>query len=242
MSFNQASSIERYFLASRSTVYSALFALPLFLLYEAMAMMFRHEIDNIRNGADVLLKQIFALVGVYGLFNVSLVLLAGLLVIIWMNRQQIPRPIRGSYFLLMLGESVLYALGLGAVVSWIVQTILLATPSAINLQTQVIISLGAGIYEELVFRVLLVSGLYMVLHRVVRMGSTPAYVVSAVLAAFVFSAFHYIGAFGDPLTLPSFLFRFVAGLVLSGLYILRGYGITAYAHTIYDLFVTFRVI
>jgi membrane protease YdiL (CAAX protease family) len=63
-----------------------------------------------------------------------------------------------------------------------------------------------------------------------------------VLAALVFSGFHYVGALGDVWTWPSFLFRFIAGLVLSGLYITRGYGITAYAHALYDLLVTFKAL
>jgi membrane protease YdiL (CAAX protease family) len=58
----------------------------------------------------------------------------------------------------------------------------------------------------------------------------------------LFSAFHYIGPFGDPLQLPSFTFRFIAGLILTGLYLARGYGITAYTHSLYDLWLTFGVI
>ena len=52
------SPFQHYLLASRSTLYSALFALPLFALYEAAALLFRQDMANIRNGADVLLKQI----------------------------------------------------------------------------------------------------------------------------------------------------------------------------------------
>ena len=67
-------------------------------------------------------------------------------------------------------------------------------------------------------------------------------VITAVIGAAVFSAFHYIGPFGDPLQLPSFLFRCIAGLMLTGLYLGRGYGITAYTHSFYDLWITFGVI
>ena len=231
----------RYALSSRSVLYSALFALPLFLLYEAMALIFREEVDNIRNGADVLLKQLLGLVGVHGLINVSLVMLVGLLVVIGYNRNQVSGPIRFRYFALMFGESILYGLGLGMVVSWIVQMMLLATGTG-NLQTQIIISLGAGVYEELVFRVFLVSGLFLFLHRLLGFRNFSAYVISAVAAALIFSWFHYVGPLGDTWALHSFLYRFVAGLVLSGLYILRGYGITAYTHALYDLFVTFSAV
>jgi uncharacterized protein len=58
----------------------------------------------------------------------------------------------------------------------------------------------------------------------------------SILAALVFSAFHYVGPYGDPLRLGSFTFRFLAGLALSGLYVLRGFGVTAWTHALYNVF------
>jgi hypothetical protein len=59
--------------------------------------------------------------------------------------------------------------------------------------------------------------------------------IAVIASAFIFSGFHYIGPLGDPLTLPSFTYRFVAGLLLSGLYVTRGFGITAWTHALYDV-------
>ena len=58
------------------------------------------------------------------------------------------------------------------------------------------------------------------------------------VGALVFSAFHYIGPYGDPISLPSFTFRALAGLVFSAMYLLRGFGITAWTHALYDVFLT----
>jgi hypothetical protein len=58
--------------------------------------------------------------------------------------------------------------------------------------------------------------------------------------ALVFAAFHYIGPFGDPLDLYSFVFRTIAGLFFSALYLLRGFGITAWTHALYDVFLLLR--
>ena len=187
------------------------------------------------------MKQILGLLGIGGLLHVSMAMLAGLVIVIWINRHQAAGPIRWHYFPYMLGESLIYAVGLGMVISYIVQSILLG-PASMNLPAQIILSLGAGIYEELIFRVILVTALFWALHRLCRVSRVPAYALSAVLAALVFSGFHYVGALGDVWTWPSFLFRFIAGLVLSGLYITRGYGITAYAHALYDLLVTFKAL
>jgi membrane protease YdiL (CAAX protease family) len=104
------------------------------------------------------------------------------------------------------------------------------------------VSLGAGIYEEFVFRVLLLGALVFVLHRLLRLQPWLTYGMAAGLGAVVFAAFHYIGPFGDPLQLASFVFRVVAGLALTGLYYTRGYGITAYTHSLYDLWLTLELI
>ena len=73
------------------------------------------------------------------------------------------------------------------------------------------------------------------------LGSPLAAGVVATLAgALVFSAFHYIGPYGDRLELGSFAFRTVAGVLFSGLYLLRGFGIAAWTHALYDLMLVGR--
>ena len=59
---------------------------------------------------------------------------------------------------------------------------------------------------------------------------------AVVISALIFSAFHYIGPFGDLLDLQSFTFRMLSGLAFSGLFVLRGFGVTAWTHALYDSF------
>lgn len=101
--------------------------------------------------------------------------------------------------------------------------------------TQLMVSLGAGIYEELLFRVILVSALAFFAARILKLRTIPAGVFAVVVGAFIFSAFHYIGPYGDPLELQSFVYRMVGGLVFSAMYLLRGFGITAWTHALYDV-------
>ena len=68
-------------------------------------------------------------------------------------------------------------------------------------------------------------------------GQVPWLGVLLLIGAVVFSAMHYVGAYGDPFTVPSFTFRFLAGLFFSALFVLRGFGITAWAHALYDVMV-----
>jgi CAAX prenyl protease-like protein len=103
--------------------------------------------------------------------------------------------------------------------------------------TKVMLALGAGVYEELLFRVILVSGIAFIARRVLGWRPHVAAAVAVVLSAFVFAAFHYIGPYGDPLRLDSFVFRLIGGVVFSALYVMRGFGITAWTHALYDLMV-----
>jgi hypothetical protein len=102
------------------------------------------------------------------------------------------------------------------------------------------VSLGAGIYEELLFRVVVVSALAKL--AAVGFGWRPwvSGSFATVLGALIFSAFHYIGPLGDTLQLGSFVFRMVAGLLLSGLFLIRGFGIAAWTHALYDVFLALR--
>ena len=98
------------------------------------------------------------------------------------------------------------------------------------------LSLGAGLYEELLFRVVIVALLangFRLLFGVSRVWSG---VWATAIGAILFSAFHYVGPLGEPMRLESFVFRALAGLAFSGLYLTRGFGITAWTHALYDAF------
>ncbi|MGH7657079.1 MAG: CPBP family intramembrane glutamic endopeptidase, partial [Gemmatimonadales bacterium] len=212
-------------------------------------------ISGVRNGADVLLKSVFLMVGgrtgliVFGLLLVG----TGALFVIrdWKRAG----PPRGQLFLRMAAESVGYALVFG-LVAGMLTVLLLRGPGAFTsfvlsiqqegggvtmtqlpVPTQLMISLGAGLYEELLFRVLMVGSLAW-LGRYWGWSPLMAGVFATIVGALIFSAFHYIGPYGDVLQLSSFTFRAIAGVLFSALYLLRGFGITAWTHALYDVFLT----
>jgi hypothetical protein len=231
-----------YFQLSRSPHYSLVFAIPLLIAYEGFALFLNHsDLYGIRNSADVFLKLFLAYMGIHGFFGFGAAMVVALILLRILGERPRLASIRLGVLVWMLAESLVYSLIFGGVVSAITR-ILLAQPFPLSRSAQILVSLGAGIYEEFVFRVLLLAVLVFLLHRLLHLQQNIAYGVAAVIGAAVFSAFHYIGPFGDPLQLPSFLFRFIAGLMLTGLYLGRGYGITAYTHSFYDLWITFGVI
>jgi hypothetical protein len=241
--FSSISSPSSYWQVSRAPRYSLLFALPLLVFYQVLALLLAHGERSVRNGADVILQALFtAVAGAWGppLFMVCLIG-AGLWLVMRDMRAHGSR-LRGGVFAAMLGESIALALIFGFVVGSVTSGVLgmlqtLAVPGGrdIDWWTRLMVSLGAGIYEELLFRVLLVGALAAAARALLGWRPVTAGVAATFSGAAIFSAFHYIGPYGDRWQLYSFAFRMVAGLFFSGLYLARGFGITAWTHALYDV-------
>lgn len=235
-----------YWRETRAPRYSLLYALPLLLLYEVLAHLVSGD-SGIRNGADVLLKSLFVLLGgQHGLTLFAAVVLGTGLVLVARDWRKSGAPTAG-YFVGMFAESAVYAAFFGGITSALTGLLLngpralaIATGPSLGLPTELVVSLGAGIYEELLFRVVLVGLLAKL--ALVGFGWRPwvGGLFATVLGAVIFSAFHYIGPLGDTLELGSFTFRLVAGLLLSGLFLIRGFGIAAWTHALYDVFLVLR--
>jgi hypothetical protein len=117
--------------------------------------------------------------------------------------------------------------------------------------TGLVMSLGAGFYEELAFRVvlfglgakLLVSLLAREKMSLVENGPRLTFkgvcimVVWALVSAAIFSGVHYVGALGDSFQLGSFVFRFVLGLALTLIFVTRGFAAAVWTHALYDAWV-----
>ena len=245
-----------YWRAVRAHRYSLVFALPLLLLYELLAASLTDpRARGVRNGADVLLKAGFvAAAGPHGPTIFMALVVAVAVWLIWRDWRQSGPP-RPRLFVTMFLESACLALLLGIVVGTITARLLGlagleaglsavqgAAPAAgavprLDAATKLMLSLGAGLYEELLFRVLLVAALARGARLALGFSPAVAGALATVLGALIFSAFHYVGPYGDPLEIGSFTYRAVAGLAFSALYLTRGFGITAWTHALYDVWV-----
>lgn len=241
--------MQAYWRDSRAPRYSLLFALPLFLLYQVLvALEPRSPAGILRNGADVILQTLFErIAGARGplLFLACLLGVGGWLVV--RDLRANGRDFKVGILVLMVVESVLLALALGLFVSTLTSqlvrptALLVQLPVAdLTLRTRVMLSLGAGLYEELLFRVLLVGTIAWAGRRLLGWRPLVAGAWAVVLGALLFSLFHYIGPYGDPFELYSFVFRAIAGLVFSAMFLARGFGITAWTHALYDAFLLLR--
>lgn len=228
---------KNYFKQSRSPFYSFIFILPLFLIYEfGIYLISSGDLPTIRNSADVMLRKILTHFGVQGLYGMALLFFIGVIITFILNKGKFKDlQIKSNYFLISLFESILWALVLYIILSQ--GQLLLTTGSAKLFMQQLVLSIGAGIFEEFVFRVLLVSGLALIVGIFIKKQNIYKMTVSIIIAAAIFSIFHFFGEYADVPIIGIFFIRFIAGIILGYIYILRGFGIAAYSHSFYNIIV-----
>ena len=115
------------------------------------------------------------------------------------------------------------------------EQILLSILNRNIIHEQFYLSIGAGIWEEFLFRVLIIGAIIYLLKYIIGRKYVFSVIMAIFCSAFLFSLFHYIGQYGDIFTFKSFYLRTFAGIILGTLYVFRGFGITVYTHIFYDM-------
>ncbi len=231
--------------------------LPVFLAYHAGVVFLK-----IQNATDLVTPELVALAegnrSVYLLITASIgVVFAG--VFAWLGRGE---AFRTSKFVQVIAEGILYAVIMRIAGSYVVTKLFAASlsgpasPGASFLDDKrlsgAITSLGAGFYEELTFRVLLfgLGGKLLVslfakqdFQAMKQHGPRLSLRAALILllwmfcAAAIFSGVHYTGAMGDKFLWTSFIYRMVIGVVLTIIYLTRGFATAVWAHALYDIWV-----
>ena len=226
-----------YFLKSKSLFYSLLVTLPLFILYEiGIFYMFQADVAYVKNGADVLIEEFIKMIGLNGYYAASSIFILVLFIVLIGQRKSFKTfDISLKYITIMIFESLIYA----AVLMMVLQNIYLIQGLTTSILNNFILSIGAGLYEELIFRFFLLFILAKSFSFVFKTKELTSLILSIIVSSLLFSSFHYIGA--ESFTPLSFSLRFIAGIYLSIIYIYRGFGIVALTHAFYDLFVIFQL-
>jgi hypothetical protein len=250
--------------------------LPIFLVYHLGVIFLR-----VQNATDVVTGAILRVAegnrGMYLLITAAIgVVFAG--VFAALGRGQAFRPAK---FVQIVIEGVLYAVAMRIGAGYVVGRLLAAAetqpeigrflasasgggagsahaaavasaPAGAGPFVGLIMSFGAGFYEELAFRVLLFGlgakllvwvfahqkyGVVAEQSRTLSWRAVLVMLLWSLVAAIVFSGVHYIGPLGDSFALGSFLFRMVLGLVLTAIFVTRGFAAAVWAHALYDVWV-----
>jgi hypothetical protein len=236
-------SVVAYLKATRHPWACLVFVLPLLAAYEGGVLWLGSaQPDGLRNGADTWLRWVLEAFGLSHLYWPPALL--ALILIGWGWRRGNRPPDMLSVWIGMGIESMVFAVclwGLSRGLAPFLESLgILATAArsctpepAIE---QIISYVGAGVYEETLFRLLLYSGLAW-LGMKADLPRAGAFLLAAGISAVLFSAAHNMGPYGEPYDGSVFLFRALAGLYFVLLFRLRGFGIAVGTHTGYDVLV-----
>ncbi len=237
-----------YWVATRRPFPSLLFVAPLAVAYEAAVFGLGGSGagGSFRTGADAWMCRALASAGLshpWFLPMLLVVILMGWQV--WSSQDWRFSPsILGG----MIVESLTWAialLGLGRLLdlgfSYLEQghlPILAANPAAISPLTfkALVGYVGAGVYEETLFRLMLIPVLFGAL-RLLQMPQVLSSSWAVTASALLFALAHHAGSPGEVFTWYAFVFRWMAGVFFAWVFIIRGFGIAVGTHTAYDILV-----
>ena len=214
---------------------SVILVLPLLLIYQIGILA-----SNFRNGVDFVTRGMFYLVHYdrhsYLVLNLAITAVFVALVFFLAKRQKFEL----KQFLPTIAESAVYALLMGSFILFVMSRVLHMTPRLVvgGVYDEVIMSVGAGVHEEIVFRLGLMVGLTYLLERAAKLKFGVALAVAFLVSSAVFSYAHHIGPFGEPFRAGVFTYRMLAGLVFATIFYFRSFATAVYAHAFYDIYVT----
>jgi hypothetical protein len=141
----------------------------------------------------------------------------------------------------MLAESFAWVLPMLALSHFTSQPMAATAPAAPSqFVRQALQGLGAGIYEEFLFRLVLAGMILFILADLLEFRRDVSAIVAIFAQAALFSLYHLSHAQvtgAAPFPWSPFVFRMLAGAYLGGLYVLRGYGITVGTHAVWNFYV-----
>lgn len=140
-------------------------------------------------------------------------------------------------FAAVILEGAVYAIAMAWVARHVVGGLHLASGQPTGMFTGLVMSLGAGFYEEVAFRVIMFGGGLRLIRRFIATHQLAVGIGWAVVTSLVFSAWHYVGVYGDDITLASLVFRWVCGLCFVAVYRFRGFAPVVWCHALYDIWV-----
>jgi membrane protease YdiL (CAAX protease family) len=239
-----------YWSASTTPLHVLVFLMPLIVFYEVGSWMWLRGGDTIEEiKARWLLGRVFEAFGVHGLWMPPVLLVIVLLV--WQFLLHARWRVRPGVVVGMGLESLAWAVPLIVLGQLLYQLLvgdrgpaLAATVPApvggdpvlsLGLGARATIAIGAGLYEEMVFRMLAIALVHGLVHDVIGFSDKVGRIAAVVASAAAFALYHDAGAGAGGIDASALMYYFVAGLYFGVLYLLRGLGITVGAHAAYDL-------
>jgi membrane protease YdiL (CAAX protease family) len=226
--------LQSYWNRSQMPLTCLLFVSPMVVLYELGTHLFARDAvhhQELRIVAFLKLQQFFAFFGASQQYLPALSVASILLA--WHIARRDPWKLELGVAVAMVLECILLCLPL-FVMGVMVDRLFPLHTGIGNGPARLIFPLGAGVYEELVFRLIGFTFLSFVLVDVFRMSKRYATPLIVCVCAVLF-ALHHCWGIGERFDWHALLFRTGAGIYFGLVFLSRGYGITAGSHATYDI-------
>jgi hypothetical protein len=223
---------------SRQPLYILVFLLPFVLFYEFALSSIGNSIQIKAHDHLVRFFEAFDMPPTQGLWlgGVAIVTILFLWHVFDGNRWSI--KIHVIFFMTL--ESIAYAIPLllfGAVLGGMAAAVSKSPLAGLDIFDKIAISIGAGLYEELVFRMLLIALIHTIVCNLFKQSHFAGIATGVVVSALVFALYHDMPNAGS-LSAMTLFFYSIAGVYLGILYVSRGFGIAAATHAAYDIVAT----
>ena len=238
-----------YWSSTRRPLPCLLFVLPFLLVYEfGVLWIGGSSAEALRTGADAWLRHGLGMLGLTDQWFLPFSLVVGLLA--WQAVDRREWRVAPVSILGMAVESVVLAVALIGLSRLVdlgftslerVHAPAHAPPSTLAIGSAHPIApligfLGAGVYEEALFRLTLVP-LFFGLLRLLQTPTVLASSLAVTAASLLFSLAHHAGTPGEAFTWFAFIFRWLAGVYFAWVFVVRGFGVAVGTHTAYDVLV-----
>ncbi len=229
-----------YWLNSKRPLEILVFLLPFIIAYEVglVGVLRAGDGQVLTNVAHKTIITIFDFLGVSGVGFALPGIVLLVILLVWQCLRRAPWSVDRSAIGIMWLESlvlVLPVLLLAQMLTGMEEFVALEDSEVVmpGLMGQIAVGIGAGLYEELVFRWLLIAVLHTLACDVFKLRHTTGLILSILIAALAFAIYHPLE--GAPFSL--FIFYFLGGVYFGGIFVLRGFGIVAAVHALYDVVV-----
>jgi len=251
-------SLPWYFTLSKQPLQILLFLTPLIALYAIGTWYYGTDPQT---GAVITISAYERLVDFYAIFGVTGLYLPGITLIIvflvwhflkhdsWQLHPGVPLVMWVESWILALPllvtDQVLTRLGssnalirITALAPAFTGLALTGTLADYPWQTRLVLGIGAGLYEELLFRMVGIALFHFILVDIFRLKNTLGITLAIILSALAFTIYHDLSPGStDTLNLQLAFFYFICGLYFGALFVVRGFGVAVGTHAAYDILV-----
>lgn len=233
-----------YWEVSTQPLHALVMLAPLIIAYEIGSWLFLTNLDD-GTRQEILARGVLGdLMGVFGIaaFYAPAVLVVGIL-IVWHILAKFSWTIDLKVLGLMLIESAAWTLPVlvaGAIQQRLYGVALAESGgdlASLSVWAKLTLAIGAGVYEELLFRLILITAIHFLVHDLLGLAPRFSSMIAVGVAALAFALYHDLSTPAGGIDWARFLFMVIAGVLFGTMFLLRGFGIVVTTHALYDVLV-----